>query len=78
MSKKTQKEIPFMSDKAVKGMPLMSLRYLDDFCKVLWLTKALKIAYRVIAKKNFEIGVLTSERDEALYELEKLKNAQQL
>jgi hypothetical protein len=51
----------------------MHFRNLTDFEKVLWLEKALKIAHKVIAEKNFEIGVLTSERDEYLYELNKIK-----
>ena len=42
----------------------------SDYEKRLFLEKALSINNKVIAKKNFEIGMLTSERDEALYNLE--------
>jgi len=42
----------------------------SDYEKRLFLERALSICHRVIAKKNFEIGVLTSERDEARYHLE--------
>lgn len=40
---------------------------LTDYEQRLFLEQALKICHKVIAKKNFEIGVLTSERDEARY-----------
>jgi uncharacterized coiled-coil DUF342 family protein len=63
------------TDKRSKGSRevLIPFRGQDDLTKLLWAQRAVKVARETISKLKLEIGMLTSERDEYLYELKPLR-----
>lgn len=52
---------------------LMKFRNLSDYEKRLWLEKENSVLKGILVKKNMEIGVLKSERDEQSYFRDKHK-----